>query len=98
MARNIAAYEDAGFEFEEPDYSVGIYGGYSHWCSAKSVADDEPAIDISEGWAFDRFSGSGSERIAIGQRSLVCNACGANVSWTETEWNPEVHEHDDLRD
>jgi hypothetical protein len=91
-------WENAGFGYEEGDPEVGIQGGYYHWCSAGLVVDDDPAVDISEGWAFDHYVGEGANRYASGVKSLVCNDCGANVSWIEEDWDPEVHEHDDLRD
>ena len=91
-------WEDAGFEFDEGDSTVGIVGGWAHWCSAGVVESGDPSIDIAEGWSFDHFNGEGVNRFAVGQRSLVCNECGANVSWEEQEWDPEVHEHDDLKE
>lgn len=79
-------WENAGFEYDEGDTSVGIWPGWVHWCV------EDGSVDIAEGWAFDHFEGEGVDRYAVGQKSLVCNGCGANISWTEQDWEPDIEE------
>jgi len=90
------AWEDAGFEYDEGDPTVGIGDGWVHWCGVDQVKEADPSIDINEGFAFLHYVGGGANRKAVGDKSLVCNQCGANFSWIEADWDPEVHEHDDL--
>ena len=81
-------WEDAGFEYDEGDPTVGIYGGWLHFCTATVVIDNDPSLDISEEWEFLNFEGEGASRYGVGNRVLVCNACGANVKWPEKDWDP----------
>lgn len=82
-------WEDADFEFEEPDYSVGLNGGWLHHCNDDGT---EVSVDIAEGWAFDHFEGEGGNRYAVGTKSVLCNECGSSSEWTERDWDPEVNE------
>lgn len=85
-------WEAAGFEWEDGDPSVGINGGWLHFCTATVVVDNDPSTDISEEWAFDHFEGEGGNRYQAGERVLVCNACGANVKFPERDWDPEYED------
>jgi len=88
-------WETAGFEYDDGDPTVGIQSGWMHWCTAGVVIDDDPSIDISEGWAFLHYVGGGVNRYAVGDRSLVCNECGANISWIDREWDPDTADYGD---
>jgi hypothetical protein len=88
-------WETAGFEYEQPDPSVGIFGGWAHWCNADRVTESDPSIEISEGWAFDHFEGEGANRSAVGDKSLVCNTCGATVTWRMKDWDPQYEDNPD---
>jgi len=90
--RPTEAWEEAGFEFDEGDSSVGIPSGWVHWCNANTVEYGEPSIDISEGFAFLHYVGAGANRKQVGDKSLVCNTCGANFTWIEADWDPEYVE------
>jgi hypothetical protein len=90
--RPTEAWDEAGFEFDEGDASVGIPSGWVHWCNANTVESGEPSIDISEGFAFLHYVGAGANRKQVGDKSLVCNTCGANFTWIEADWDPEYVE------
>ena len=71
------AWEEAGFEYDGGDPTVGIQPGWAHWCGQAQVEESDPSVDINEGWAFLHYLGTGINRKAVGDKSLVCNECGA---------------------
>ena len=86
------AWEEAGFEYDEGDPTVGIQPGWAHWCGQAQVEESDPSVDINEGWAFLHYLGTGINRKAVGDKSLVCNECGANFTWIEADWDPDIEE------
>ncbi len=76
----------AGFEYEAPDNTVGLWGGWVHICN-EETGDD--SADVAENRAFQYYVGNGGNRYGVIEVTLVCNGCERAVTYVENDWDPE---------